>query len=307
MRDDGDDVRLQCGPCGVAWAAAAALLLVCGVAIAMLRITFGTADAGSGAAPVETTGAAPKASLMPDRIAGAKVLEVDRTRARGALVPMRLGNDAGEDAWFWTLPEERLVVIGALIGPDGQPLTPDPGAPAGAVEAAAPEAGEGDLHVALIDTTADPDSLGSERMLVVYLDPRCPHCRDLYRAAQSVRDRLPDGVGIAWTPVGLLASEQEAAGMFAAAATSPDGLVDAPPSDDPVLIAKVRDNNRLLRNVSAGAPATPTLVWIEHGQIQMKVGNPGAEGLLEILKRIAPHEGAGQAAAAAGAGKGDAS
>jgi thiol:disulfide interchange protein DsbG len=165
----------------------------------------------------------------------------------------------------------RLLTLAALAvaatacsktePPATAPAAAAPAAPAPDAQQAyaAAQAGSGFAVGALM--AADP--------VIVFFDPQCPHCAELWKAAQPLLGKIR----MVWVPVGFLRPVSTPQGALLLAAKDPaatmteheallanrQGGLPVPATVDEALIAKVKANTELLGKL--GADSVPFLLF----------------------------------------------
>jgi thiol:disulfide interchange protein DsbG len=145
-------------------------------------------------------------------------------------------------------------------------------APAGAAAAAAASAPDAQRAYAAAQATGSGFAVGALMAadpVIVFFDPQCPHCAELWKAAQPLLGRIR----MVWMPVGFLRPVSAPQGALLLAAPDPvasmtaheallanrQGGLPVPEKVDEALLAKVRTNTELLGKV--GADSVPFLLF----------------------------------------------
>lgn len=113
--------------------------------------------------------------------------------------------------------------------------------------------------------------IGADPVLVLF-DPQCPHCAELWAAAQPLLGKIK----MVWMPVGFLRETSTPQGAMILTASDPvakmneqeklladrQGGLPVPSDVDPQAIAKVQANTELLRTL--GADSVPYVLYRNH-------------------------------------------
>jgi thiol:disulfide interchange protein DsbG len=176
------------------------------------------------------------------------------------------------------MPSRRLLLaLAALaaVAACSKTEPPPPAAPAAPPAAAAPAPAASAAEAQQVYASASAGSgftvgltMGADPVLV-FFDPQCPHCAELWKAAQPLLGK----VRMVWMPVGFLRSTSAPQGALILAAKDPaatmteheallanrqGGLpVPAQVPEDP--LAKVKANTELLGKL--GADSVPFIVY----------------------------------------------
>jgi len=129
--------------------------------------------------------------------------------------------------------------------------------------------------------------------VIVFFDPQCPHCADLWAASRPLLDKLK----MVWVPVGFLRQSSTPQGALILSAKDPaatmtehetllmsqKGGLAVPPDVNADVVAKVKANTELLRKL--GADGVPLILYRNRktGAYGAHVGTVTGARLLEMV------------------------
>ena len=129
--------------------------------------------------------------------------------------------------------------------------------------------------------------------VIVFFDPQCPHCADLWAASRPLLDKLK----MVWVPVGFLRQSSTPQGALILSAKDPaatmtehetllmnqQGGLAVPPEVNAEVVAKVKANTELLHKL--GADGVPLILYRNRktGVHGAHVGTVTGARLLEMV------------------------
>lgn len=190
-------------------------------------------------------------------------------------------SQGGKHSIVYTTADKKTLVVGSLVGEDGQSLT------AGDEDKHVPKPELGGLYLELEKSThvVEGTLKAPKSVLYVFVDPNCPYCHTTWQAVQPYEKA---GLQVRWIPVATLgptslpkaievlaAPDRTAAFRKMEANHGKPWTASASASEarNPAIAAAIAKNGELMEKF--GLAGTPGLVWKDkNGKVQLKGGMP---------------------------------